>query len=395
MLHTITKTIEILAAAFAVFGMGYSLACLWSAQAYLADRRSRALGVDGEAGSKPPSVSILKPLKGVDPEIYESLRSHCLLDYPDYEIIFGVGEADDPAVQTVRRLQREFPQRKIQLVVCSQNLGTNPKVSNLVQMLRVANCDCLIVNDSDIRVQPDYLQRVIAPLADPAVGMVTCLYRGICSPTLGSRLESLGISTDFAAGVLVARSLEGGVRFGLGSTLAFRRVDLQAVGGFEVLADYLADDYELGKRISALGRTVVLSQVVVDTFLPPYDFTGFFRHQLRWARAIRDSRPAGYFGLLFTFGLPWALMTVLAAWGATWAWGLLGAVLVLRLAVALAVGKSVLGDRQLVQLLWLVPLRDGIAAFGWIASFASNTIAWRGESFVLKDGKLVRINTPS
>jgi ceramide glucosyltransferase len=395
MIHTVAKAIAILGTAFAVSGMGYFLACLWSARVYLADRRSPGLACDREGGSKLPSVSILKPLKGVDPEIYESFRSHCLLDYPDYEIIFGVSEADDPAVQTVRRLQQEFPQRTIQLIVCSQNLGANRKVSNLIQMLEVARHDRLIVDDSDIRVQTDYLRHVVAPLADPAVGMVTCLYRGMPGPTLGSRLESLGISTDFAAGVLVARSLEGGVRFGLGSTLAFRRVDLQAIGGFESLVDHLADDYELGRRIAALGRRVVLSEVVVDTFLPPYDFKGFFQHQLRWGRAIRDSRPWGYFGLLLTFGLPWALLTVIASRGAYWAWGLLGATLVLRLAVVLVVGRGVLGDQQVLRLLPLLPLRDGIAALVWIASLVSNTISWRGDSFVLKDGKLIRTGTPS
>src|SRR6266404_8583289 len=217
MSHFIFKAIEIVA----VFGMisssAYYLLCLWGVRNFLLEPKASDRSVR-PTQSLPP-VSILKPLKGIDPEIYESFRSHCLLEYPEYEVIFGVSEPDDPAVQTVRRLQREFPQRRIQLIVCSQNLGANRKVSNLIQMLRVARHDCLIVDDSDIRVQTDYLRHVVAPLADPAVGMVTCLYRGMPGPTLGSRLESLGISTDFAAGVLVARFLEGGLRFGLGSTL--------------------------------------------------------------------------------------------------------------------------------------------------------------------------------
>ncbi len=213
-------------------------------------------------------VSILKPLKGTDPDVYESFRSHCLQDYPEYEIIFGVSDPHDPAVASVQQLQREFPDHAIRLVVSPNILGANVKVSNLEQMLTSARFEHLIVNDSDIRVERDYLRRVIVPLADERVGMVTCLYRGIAVSTFGSKLESLGISTDFCAGVLVAKQLEGGLRFGLGSTLAFRRTDLERIGGFLSIVDFLADDYELGRRIAALGLEVQLSDVVVETHLP-------------------------------------------------------------------------------------------------------------------------------
>jgi ceramide glucosyltransferase len=374
----------------ALAGGGYYLACLWSAWSYLRDTQLR-LSEQATLSVSLPPVSILKPLKGVDPEIYESFRSHCDQDFPaDYEIIFGVSEADDPAVQVVKRLQREFPQRQIELVVCSERLGVNVKVSNLVQMLRTARYDCLILNDSDIQVDSDYLRRVVSPLNDPDVGVVTCLYRGIASATLGSCLESLGISTDFAAGVLVARLMEGGLRFGLGSTLAFRRSDLQAIGGFESLVDYLADDYELGKRIGELGRRGILSEVVVATFLPPYTLKQFFHHQLRWARSIRDSRRGGYIGLLLTFGLPWAIVAALTQYDAIWPWALLTAVIALRVAVALAVGLKVLGDRQILSWLFMLPLRDFAAVVVWFASFGGNTIDWRGDTFALRNGKLIR-----
>ena len=220
--------------------------------------------------------------------------------------------------------------------------------------------------------------------------MVTCLYRGIASATLGSCLEALGISTDFAPGVLVARSLEGGVSFGLGSTLVFRRGELQAIGGFEALLDYLADDYELGKRIHDLDKRVELSETVVETFLPAYTLTQFFQHQLRWGRAIRDSRRGGYIGLLFTFGLPWALVTAIANYRETWAWVLLVVVAILRIAVALVVGGGVLGDRQVLGWLILLPFRDLIAVLVWIASFGGNTINWRGDTFNLKNGRLIQ-----
>src|SRR5713101_7592651 len=303
MIHHTAKIIEIIAVLGAFSSVNYYALCLWSAAGFLRERKAAS------EGARPtqfvPPVSILKPLKGTDPEMYESFRSQCLQDYPEYEIIFGVSDPRDPAAELVERLKKEFPQRSIRLMVCPMNLGTNTKVSNLAQMLAVARYEYLIVNDSDIRVEPDYLRRVVAPLADPKVGMVTCLYRSVAGPTLGSRLESIGISTDFSAGVLAARQLERGIRFGLGSTLAFRRRDLEAIGGFEALADYLADDYELGRRIAEHNLKVALSESVVETYLPPYNLSGFFSHQLRWARTIRTSRPGGYAGLLFTFTLPW------------------------------------------------------------------------------------------
>jgi ceramide glucosyltransferase len=225
------------------------------------------------------------------------------------------------------------------------------------------------------------------------IGMVTCLYRGVAGPTLGSRLESMGISTDFSGGVLAARNIEGGIRFGLGSTLAFRRRDLESIGGFEALVDYLADDYELGSRIAGQGLEVKLSEMVVETFLPPYTLREFVAHQLRWARSVRDSRPWGYLGLGLTLGLPWAVLALAFAHGAAWAWELLAAVAATRLAMALVVGRLVLRDRQVLPLLWLLPLRDAVALLIWLASFAGHTVSWRGDSFELRKGKLARISS--
>ena len=337
-----------------------------------------------------PPVSILKPLKGVDPEIYQSFRSHCLQEYPEYEIIFGVSEADDPAVASVRQLQQEFPDRAIRLVVSDKILGANVKVSNLEQMAALARYEYLLVNDSDIQVERDYSKSIMTPFASENVGMVTCLYRGVAAHTLGSRLESLGIM-DFCSSVLVAQHLEGGLKFGLGSTLVFRRADLDRIGGFRAIVDYLADDYELGRRIAALGRRVELSDVVVETHLPAYTMREFVAHQLRWARGVRDARAGGYFGLVATFGLMWALLNVIAAHAAPWSWMVLGLVVLLRLAVALAAGNFVLLDRQLIKHLWLLPLRDAFAVWVWLASFAGDTVTWRGDTFQLKNGRLVRL----
>ena len=384
-----SQMFESIFATGAVASIAYYALCVWSAARFL--RMRKATG-DGACPTQTgPPVSILKPLRGTDPEMYESFRSHCLQDFPEYEIIFGVSDANDPAIPLVERLKAEFPQRAFRLMVCSADLGANTKVSNLAQMVREARYEQLLVNDSDIRVEPDYLQRVLAPLADPKVGLVTCLYRGVANSSLGSRLESLGISSDFCAGVLAAQSLEGGIQFGLGSTLAFRIKDLAAIGGFEGLADYLADDYQLGNRIAGLGMKVQLSTVVVETFLPRYSFRGFFDHQLRWARTVRDSRRGGYLGLGLTFGLPWAFLALLAARGAGWAWILLAVVATARLTVAIAVGRFVLQDRQIWTLLGLLPVRDFIALMVWLVSFAGHTVKWRGQSFVLRSGKLLRI----
>jgi ceramide glucosyltransferase len=398
MVHSILILFQIVAVLGCVSSCFYYLLCLWSATAFLrrqeAGRSARSTPSNSTQPSSTrllPPVSILKPLKGADPDIYESFRRHCLQVYPEYEIIFGVSDPGDPAVASVRQLQQEFPDRAVRLVVCGKILGTNVKVSNLAQMLPDARYEYLIVNDSDIHVEPDYLRRVMAPFADPRIGMVTCLYRGVAAGTLGSKLESLGIATDFCPGVLVARQLEGGLRFGLGSTLAFRSTDLRLAGGFEAIVDYLADDYELGRRIGGLGLQAQLSDVVVETHLPEYTMGAFLAHQLRWARGVRDARAGGYAGLVTTFGLMWALLNLIAAKAAPWAWLMLGAVLVMRLAVSVMVGKIVLGDRQLLGNLWLLPLRDLIAVFVWVASFMGHTVTWRGDRFELKDGRLRRI----
>ncbi len=361
---------------------------------FLRDRRKR-LKEPPLAESQLPPVSILKPLKGVDPEIWESFCSHCEQEYPQFQIqmIFGVSDPADPAIEVVRKLQSKYSKLAIELMVCDRVLGTNIKVSNLVQMLPAARHELLLVNDSDIRVPADYLRRVITPLADNSVGLVTCLYRGVAgptvaSPTLGSRLEALGISTDFVPGVLSARFLEKGLHFGLGSTLAFRRRDLEAIGGFETLLDYLADDYELGRRIASTGKKVELSAATVTTFLPAYTLRQFFQHQLRWSRTIRDARRWGYAGLLFTFGLPWALLTLLTTRGALWGWGLFALTLALRLAGGFVAAEAVLHDRQVLRNIFLLPLRDLIAPLVWAAGFMGNRIHWRGEVFDLKDGRL-------
>ncbi len=385
MVHNFVMVVEIVAAIGAISGITYNLLCLWSGLDFL---REKELADEGVRPTQP--VSILKSLRGTDPEMYESFRTHCLQNYPEYEIIFGVSDRNDPAIAVVERLKAEFPQQKIVLVACDLELGANVKVSNLAQMVTKARHEYLVVSDSDIRVGPDYLRRVTEPLIHPEIGLVTCLYRGVAAPNLGSRLESIGISTDFVPGVLAARTVERGIHFGLGSTLAFRRTDLAAIGGFESFADYLADDYELGKRISGQDLQVELSEEVVDTFLPHYTFLEFIRHQLRWSRTVRDSRYWGFIALIFTFALPWAGLALLVSKGQPCAWTLVFLALCLRLAVAVVVGGRVLEDKNSLRSAWLIPVRDILAVFIWAGSLIGNTVIWRGERFHLRNGRLIR-----
>jgi ceramide glucosyltransferase len=385
--HALAQAVEVVTTALAVAGMGYFLAALLAARAFLVRRRS----------SLPlfaPGVTLLKSLKGLDPGMMDAFRSHCRQDYPgDFEMLFGVSSMEDPAAAAVAELQAEFPQGAIRLIVCPQRLGANGKVSTLIQLLPAARYDFLLINDSDITVSPRYLERVMALHAPAAaagrkIGLVTALYRGRAHGTLPSRLEALGIATDFMPSILLARWLEGGLRYGLGSTLAVSREALESIGGLAVLVDQLADDYELGERIYKAGYGIALTQEVVETSVPAYTWGEFFDHQLRWYRTIRDARPGGYAGLIFTYGMGLALMNVLASGLSPLSLWLLALSFFLRLGVAMTVGAEVLGDRQVLPGVWLLPLRDLMALGLWAAGFAGNTIVWRGERFAVKAGRL-------
>lgn len=382
-MHATFFAIYVITVCLTVASIAYCFLCIWAGVKFARSRITTAV-----PSADLPPFSILKPLKGTDPEMYEALRSHCLQDYPAYEIIFGVSSTDDPAAALVNKLIAEFPDRAIKLVLCEKRFGSNGKVSTLAQLLSKAEHDFLLVNDGDIRVEPNYLRTVVNELLQPSVGMVTCLYRGVPTATLPSKIEALSISTDFAAGVLAARIVERVLNFGLGSTLAFRRSDLERMGGFEAIADYLADDYELGRRIAEQGKKVELSRMVVETHLPAYAWRDFFLHQLRWARTIRASRAGGYAGLFVTFTLPWALAAYLLGPQA-WTGPLLVAAILFRYTMAAICAGSVVRDRHSVQNFWLLPLRDFLAVIVWIGGLFGRTITWRGERFTLKNGKLI------
>jgi len=390
--HGFAQSVEIVTTILVVAGMGYFVASLVAARVFVRLRRARLAEFS-------PSVTILKSLKGLDPGMLDAFRSHCRQQYAgEFELLFGVSRMDDPAVEAVWQLMVEFPERAIRLVECPERLGTNGKVSTLAQLAPHARYAFLLVNDSDITVTPQYLEQVMRPFApgqqagkaQRPVGLVTALYRGRAHWTLFSKLEALGIATDFQAGVLLSRMIEGGLSYGLGSTLAISREALNQIGGFLPLVDHLADDYELGARVARAGYRVALTEAVVETSIPAYDWRGFVEHQVRWARTVRDASPAGYIGLLFTHGLCWALVNVLASGLSPLSVWLLGMSFFLRVGVAMMVGTEVLGDHQVLPSLWLLPIRDVVGLGVWVAGFAGHTIVWRGERFELKDGKLHR-----
>jgi ceramide glucosyltransferase len=402
-------TTELLTALLTISGIVYCMMALWAARRFETGWAEERTTPPSPQPAFAPGISILKPVKGVDARMHAALASHCAQTYPgEFELLFGVSSLADPAVAEVARLRVEYPHLDIRLIECPQRLGPNGKLSNLAQMLPHARFDHILINDSDILVSPNYLTHVAAAFHEPSaaanesrpaanaakpIGLVTAPYIGIASRTLWSRLEALGISTDFIPGALVARSLEGGLRFGLGSTLATTKSALASIGGFEALTDQLADDYELGARLHRAGYRVELLHEVVATSVAPYTLRGFCEHQLRWARSTRDSRRAGYIGLGITYVLPWAVLTVVASGGALWSFTLLSLALLARMAVALLVGVALLRDGQVLRDLLLLPLRDAFALFFWIWSYAADTVVWRGEHFRLRRGRLQRIGS--
>ncbi len=325
-----------------------------------------------------PPVSILKPVRGRDPLFYEAIRSHAVQQYPEFELIFGTADPQDAAVADIERLRAEFPKLPIRVVHTANN-AANGKVGSLEILAREAKHAVLLVNDGDIRVAPDYLARVIGMLADERIGLVTCLYRGHAA-SLASKAEALGIATEFAPSVLVARLLSAG-GFALGSTMAFRAADLEAIGGFAAIREYLADDYQLGARIAALGKQVALADTVVETNLGAGSWRDVWMHQVRWSRTIRVSRPSGYFGYLVTQATFWCAVAAVTGYP-----GVALAGLAIRLMAAAASMRALgypLGG------LPLVPFRDLFGLAVWAAGMVGRTVEWRGLRFrLLADGRI-------
>ena len=326
-----------------------------------------------------PPVSILKPVRGADPAFWEAIQSQAEIDYPVYEVLFGVANEDDSALPHIRRLQAEFPHKNIKIIKTS-TAALNGKVGSLIDLERAAAYDTLVISDADIKVPPDYLSKVIAPLEDPQIGLVTCLYRAHAQ-TFAGLLEVIGVETDFAPSALVA-PMVGVDEFAFGSTIAVRKADLARSGGLAPISDYIADDYQIGKRIRALGLQCVLAETIVDTDMGAPSFGDAWRHQVRWARTIRVSRPGGYLGLFVTFATLWALVLAIAG-NSPIAWALLAC----RLAAAALASVGVIHGTPAA--LFLTPLRDLLFLPVWIAGLFNRPVSWRGRIMRLAaDGRI-------
>jgi ceramide glucosyltransferase len=369
---------------WAVVASGYQLFQLFAAWWFFRRWRRPAGGEEFL-----PPVTVLKPLKGPGVDLYANLASFCRQEYPTYQIVFGVEDARDPAVMVVRQLRRDFPHRDIALSI-GEMPGANRKIANLRHMMRHARHRTLVLSDSDIRVRPDYLRAMVAPLADPRVGLTTCLYRGTGRFGLPSVLESLFINTDFIPMVLAAQIVQR-FEYAYGASIAFRREALDRIGGFAPLADYLADDYQLGNRIAKAGYRLVLLPYVVETVLDSVRVSDVWRHLLRWARTYRVCQPVPWFFTIVTHTVLWGVLAFLVSHGSAWGWAMLGLALATRVG-ALAAIMRLLGERDTVRHLWLVPPKDLFNSVMWAAAFLGREVNWSGQILrIQRDGRMVPV----
>ena len=372
----------------AVGGCAYYVIVVAAAQRFVARRRGR---------QPPNSVSIpfsvLKPLAGCEPELAENLQSFFALDYGDYEILFAARDKDDPALVSAEALCRRRPTPPSKVLVAGEPPCPNLKVHSLAVMTRSSTGDVLVISDSDIRADSSLIADLATEFRDPRVGVVTCPYRAAAGRSAWSRLEAVGMNTEFWSGVLAAQLLTP-MDFAVGPTMAIRRSCLEALGGWDAFRDFLAEDFQLGRRARLAGYDVRLGTHVVEHRIGSQGLTTNFRHRLRWRRSTRRSRPVGYWGEVFANPLPWALVLPVAASGAAWSWWLLGTCAVLRLLAAIAVGRYALQNTGFLRHCWLVPIQDTLSLAVWVAGLFGKRVTWRDRTYELtRDGRLRPIET--
>jgi ceramide glucosyltransferase len=349
--------------------------------------RAATVKADETGGFEPPA-SILKPVRGLDPDAYDNFASFCRQDYPDYEILFCIGDTSDPAFPLLEQLIREFPERRIRILIGSGRKAVNDKVAKLVRLVDEASHEYLVISDSDVRVQPNYLRTIIAPLENPKIGAVTCFYVPTEDTSWLQRLQDVGMLSDFYPGILVAKQLDG-VKFALGPTIGTTRTRLQAFGGYASLENRPADDLLVGRLIADQGYEVELLAYSIST-VPDYQSAReLFQKRLRWITVMRQMRPWGHLGLIFTFGLPWALLAIAVHPTFRIAASYLGGYLAFRSALTALVGVWGLRQRGVWEKMLLIPGWDGLACLIWLVSFTRKSIRWRGQNYLICDGKLV------
>lgn len=338
-----------------------------------------------------PPVSNLKPVRGLDPEAYENFASFCRQDYPKYEIVFCVGDTRDPAYPVLRRLQEDFPETKIRIIIGSGRVATNDKCAKLERLTQEAAYEHLVISDSDVRVEPNYLRRLVAPMEDAKVGAVTCFYLPTEETTWVQRLQDIGMLSDFYPGILVAKQLDG-VKFALGPTIATTRTRLREFGGYASLESRPGDDLLVGRSIAERGHEVVLLPYSVATVPDYQSLRELFVKRLRWLTVMRHMRTWGHAGLIFTLGLPWALLAAVIAPTAAIAAAYLGGYCVVRAALTLLVGAKGLRQPGVWANLALIPVWDAMAACLWVVSFTRRSIRWRGFDYRIVNGELVPVH---
>jgi ceramide glucosyltransferase len=356
--------------------------CIAAARRFFTTKPSAPVGVF-------PPATLLVPLCGSDFKAYENYASFCRQEYPVYQIVFGVQDPEDSSIEVIRKLMADFPQADVELMIDCRCIGVNPKVNNLHNMLAKAKYDVLVIVDSDIRVKPDYLATLIPPTQDERIGLVTTFYRAGEAPSFAAKLEALGITSEFAPGVLAARLTEG-MSFALGATMALTRQKLEAIGGFQAVAHYLADDFMLGNLLWRAGFEIRLLPYTVETLLPPSGMRKMFRHQVRWTRGIRACRPWGHTGSLVTLGTVLGILIARVHGGSPTSLVFFVVAISTRLAMAWTVGVQMLGDRILARSFHLLPLRDIFSFAVWMVSLVGKTVEWRGRFFrIVENGKIV------
>lgn len=337
-----------------------------------------------------PPVSILKPIRGEDPGAYENFASFCRQDYPHYEILLCVDPDDQTVLPIVERLRRNFPERTIRVLYGSNRIATNDKVAKLARLVSEAQHEFVVISDSDVRVRPDYLRQVTAPLARPNVGAVTCFYVSVEDRTFTDRLQNVGMMSDFYPGILVAWQLDG-IKFALGPTIATTRTRLAAFGGYAAIENRPADDLLVGRLIAKQGYEVALLPYTIQTVADYGSFPELLHKRLRWIVVMRNLRPAGHFGLIFTLGLAWTLAAVTVHPTAAVMLGFFGAYLLLRIVMTAIIAGWGLDQPGSLKNVWLIPLWDAVACVIWFVSFSRNSIRWRGADYYIREGQLVPV----
>jgi len=333
-----------------------------------------------------PPVSCLKPIRGLAEDEYENYASFCRQNYPEYEILFCVDE-DDPGLPVLKRLMQEYPHVQIRLVFGPDHVAINDKVARLDRLSKEARYDVWVLTDGDVRVTPDYLRSVVAPLQNPKIGGVTCFYSATTETNFTEKLQELGMMCDFYPGILVAWLLDG-VKFGFGQTIVTTRARVQGFGGFQAIENRPADDLLVCRFIAEAGFEVELLPYVVRTTPDFHSTKDLLYKRLRWMTVMRHMRPWGHLGLIFTFGLPWSLLAFLIVPSAATALFYLGGYFLCRVLMTWLVGVYGLKQSGLWTKMILIPIWDATAFFIWLASFTCRSIRWRGIDYTLRDGML-------